>query len=115
MKIVAIKKGQMTDQHKEAIRKSVSHPLTEEHKQKLRDSWTEERRKETGEKNLQYWADHHDEIVQKMREAVDNWKKHKDLPSEADNYREYQKLYHRMWYRENRERVLRQRNRRKRR
>ena len=115
MRIIALRKGQMTDEHKEAIRKSVSHPFTEEHKQRIRDSWTEERRKETGRKNLQYWADHRDEIIKRMREAVENWKKHKDLPSEADNYREYQKLYHRMWYRENRDRILRERSKRKRR
>ena len=115
MNIVAARKGQMSDEHKEAIRKSVSRPLTEEHKKKIRDSWTEERRKETGRKNLQYWADHRDEIIKRMREAVENWKKHDNLPSEADNYREYQKLYHRMWYRENRERILRERSKKKRR
>lgn len=99
MNIVALRKGQMTDEHKEAIRKSVSHPFTEEHKQRIRDSWTEERRKETGQKNLQYWADHRDEIIKKMREAVDGWKKHKDLPSEADDYKAYQRDYHRLiWY-----------------
>ena len=115
MNIVAVRKGQMSDEQKEAIRKSVSRPLTEEHKKKIRDTWTEERRKETGRKNLQYWADHRDEIIKKMREAVDSWKIHKDLPSEADNYCEYQKLYHRIWYRENRERILRERSKRKRR
>ena len=115
MHIVALRKGQMTDEHKEAIRKSVSHPFTEEHKQRIRESWTEERRKETGEKNLKYWQEHYDEIVQKMRQAAENWKKHKDLPSEADDYRSYQRDYHRLiWYPMHKEEIARKRNRRKR-
>lgn len=121
MNIVAIKKGQMTDEHKEAIRKSVSKPLTEEHKQKIRATWTDQRRKETGEKNLKYWQENHDEIVEKMRQAVESWKKHKNLPSEADDYRAYQRDYHRLiWYPLHKKEIQernrqRQRNRRKRR
>lgn len=119
LNIVAIKKGQMTDEHKEAIRKSVSHPLTEEHKQKIRDAWEERGLKQqVSERNLKYWEDHYDEIVEKMREAVENWKKHKNLPSEADDYRAYQREYHRLiWYPMHKQEVARQRqrNRRKRR